>query len=67
MPGRRRGVPADHVPQDVDQVAADQDEGAEGEVDHLGGLVDHHEAQRQQRVDRAFAQAVDHELDERLH
>ena len=51
----------------VEEVGADQEELALGEVDDLGRFVDEDKAQRRQREDRPVGQAVDGEGQEGAH
>ncbi|CFP64438.1 Uncharacterised protein [Bordetella pertussis] len=48
----------------VERVRAHHQELADGDVDHPRGLVDDHESQRRQRIQRAAAQAGQRHLQE---
>jgi hypothetical protein len=58
---------ADRVMCGSDETAAEHGPLAEGEVHHARGLVDHHEGESDQRVERTGERAVDEERDEEQH
>src|SRR5207253_7499954 len=66
---RERGPVADAVPDDehVTGERAEHEEIALGEVDELGRLVDEDEAEGHQAVDAPDGQAVQHQLENRVH
>src|SRR5439155_14035717 len=66
---RERGPVADTIPDDehVTGERAEHEEIALGEVDELGRLVDEDEAEGHQAVDAPDGQAVQHQLENRVH
>ncbi len=64
--GERRGEP-EVVVEDGDEVAAEQEQGAVGEVEHARGLEDHDEAERDERVDRPERQSAEDVVEQTGH
>src|SRR5829696_2036931 len=62
-----RGPEPERVVEAPDQVRPHEQHAALGEVDDAGGAEDRHEAERDQRVDRAEEEAADHKRKELRH